>query len=99
MAISGQPRDLCIKALVAANNIPDIAFELLMSGNIPDQPMQMDEADDMGDDDAGEMLGAAGGGLAQYNLPPETLEAIQALSNNPSFPMIRQRMLQDPNFS
>lgn len=61
--------------------------------------MQMEEADDMGDDEAAEMLGAAGGGLAQYNLPPETLEAIQALSNNPSFPMIRQRMLQDPNFS
>lgn len=60
--------------------------------------MEMDGADDMGEDDS-EMMAGAGGGLAQYNLPPETLEAIQALSNNPSFPMIRQRMLQDPNFS
>ena len=98
MAISGKPRELCIQALQAANNIPDLAFELLLSGNIPDQPMEMDGADDMGDDDS-EMMGGVGGGLAQYNLPPETLEAIQALSNNPSFPMIRQRMLQDPNFS
>lgn len=91
---------MCIQALMAANNIPDVAFEFLMSGNIPEAPaddggdadMYGDEGDDMG-------AGAGGGGLAQYNLSPETLQAIQALSSNPSFPMIRQRMLQDPNFS
>ena len=35
VAISGKPRDLCIQALAAAQNIPDIAFEYLMSGYIP----------------------------------------------------------------
>jgi hypothetical protein len=31
MAISGKPRELCIRALIAAHNIPDIAFEFLMN--------------------------------------------------------------------
>lgn len=33
------------------------------------------------------------------NMDPAVMQSIQALMNNPSFPMIRQRMLQDPNFS
>jgi hypothetical protein len=32
MMISGKPRELCIQALAAAQNVPDIAFEILMSG-------------------------------------------------------------------
>lgn len=99
MAISGKPRDLCIQALMAANNIPDVAFEFLMSGNIPEAPMDDGAEGDMYGDEGDDVGAGAGGGLAQYNLPPETLQAIQALSSNPSFPMIRQRMLQDPNFS
>jgi len=39
MAISGKPKELCIRALAAANNIPDVAFEFLMTGDIPDAPM------------------------------------------------------------
>jgi len=35
MAISGKPRDLVIQALRAAQMIPDVAFEFLMSGYIP----------------------------------------------------------------
>jgi len=35
MAISGKPKELCLQALAAANNSPDIAFEFLMSGQIP----------------------------------------------------------------
>ena len=85
---------------MAANNIPDVAFEFLMSGNIPEAPMDDGGDDDMYGPEGDDMgAGAGGGGLAQYNLSPETLQAIQALSSNPSFPMIRQRMLQDPNFS
>lgn len=37
--------------------------------------------------DVGE--GEGGDPLAQYNLDPNTLQAIQTLVNNPSFPMIR----------
>ena len=29
------------------------------------------------------------GGLENYNLSPEVMQSIQALVNNPSFPMIR----------
>lgn len=35
MSISGKPREDCIRALQAAQNIPDVAFEFLMSGYIP----------------------------------------------------------------
>jgi hypothetical protein len=35
IAISGKPREMCIQALTAAHNVPDIAFEFLMSGHIP----------------------------------------------------------------
>jgi len=35
MSISGKPRELCLQALAAAQNIPDVAFEFLMSGHIP----------------------------------------------------------------
>jgi len=38
MAISGKPKDLCIQALAAAQGIPDVAFEFLMSGHIPQVP-------------------------------------------------------------
>ena len=38
MSISGKPRELCIQALTAAQNIPDVAFEFLMSGHIPQVP-------------------------------------------------------------
>lgn len=72
MAISGKPRELCLQALAAANNMPDIAFEFLMSGNIPAEPIgggeggMDDDYGDEGDDGAG----AGGGGLGQYNLDP-----------------------------
>ena len=35
MRISGKPKELCPQALTAADNIPDVAFEFLMSGHIP----------------------------------------------------------------
>lgn len=43
--------------------------------------------------DEGDEADGGMGGLGQYNLDPATLQAIQALVSNPSFPMIRQRMI------
>jgi hypothetical protein len=37
IAISGKPRDLCVRALQATQGNPDVAFELLMSGLPPGQ--------------------------------------------------------------
>lgn len=76
MAISGKPRELCIQALAAAHYIPDVAFEFLMSGNIPQMPEGLDDHgdEDMGDEDEGEGDGL--GGLAQYNLDANTMQAI-----------------------
>lgn len=53
MGISGKSRELCIQALRAAQNIPDIAFEFLMSGHIPQVPLgaQPMGAEDDGQDD------------------------------------------------
>lgn len=75
MAISGKPKELCAQALAAAQGIPDVAFEFLMSGYIP-QPGpggggQADYDDEMGDEDDG-----ADGGLGGYNLDPQTLQQI-----------------------
>lgn len=52
IALSGKPRDLCIRALTAAQGIPDIAYDLLMSGvNIPDVPQGAPDMDiDYGDE-------------------------------------------------
>ena len=96
MVLSGKSREMCIQALRAAQNIPDIAFEFLMSGHIPQAPADQEGANaDYGDEgDDGE-----GAGLEGLNVSPEVLQQIQALVSNPSFPMIRQRMLQDPAFS
>jgi hypothetical protein len=41
MAISGKDKELCTRALAAAQGVPDVAFEFLMSGHIPNiQPGQ-----------------------------------------------------------
>ena len=101
MSISGKPKDLCVRALAAAQGIPDVAFEFLMSGHIPEAPAGGNPGGqaDYGDEEMADAGGAPGGGLGQYNLDPTTMQAIQALISNPSFPMIRQRMIQDPQFS
>jgi len=105
MAISGKSRELCIQALIAAHNIPDIAFEFLMSGMIPpvggqndgagadgDEPYEDEGEGEEGDVDLGQVLG-------QYNLDQNTLLAIQGLVQDENFPLVRQRMIEDPNFA
>ena len=65
MSISGKPRDLCIQALQAAQNIPDVAFEFLMSGYIPPAGGGGDAGGDYGgevDDPSGDEMGVPGGG-------------------------------------
>ena len=61
-----------------------------MSGHIPQVPEGGDFGGDYGDE--GEE-GDGGEGLEGLNIDPNTLQAIQALVSNPSFPMIRQRMI------
>ena len=98
--ISQKPRELCVRALAAAHNIPDVAIEFLMSGHIPEAPQPGQQEGDDGGEYGDEDMGADGmGGIGNYNLDPAVIQAIQALVSNPSFPMIRQRMLQDPQFS
>lgn len=64
MAISGKPKELCIQALQAAQGIPDVAFEFLMSGHIPQMGAggggggQGDYDDEMGDEE--EAMGGLG---------------------------------------
>ena len=115
MAISGKPRDLCIRALTAAHNIPDVAFEFLMSGYIPEGPVGglgpdagadlADGADPYGDegmedDVEGEDGTATMAGLGQqFNLDAATIQAIQTMVSNPSFGEIRRRLIEDPAFA
>jgi len=103
VTISGRTHEDCVKALRAVQMIPDLAFELLLSGQpIPDRPLIPPaggaQGQDMGGEDDGaygdeEGSGDLGAGLANFNLDPQTEQAIHALVNNPSFPMIRQRMI------
>lgn len=71
MAISGKPKELCTQALQAANGIPDIAFEFLISGQIPPVGAMgggaEEEDEPYGPEDDG---GEAGAGLGGYNLDP-----------------------------
>lgn len=78
MAITGKPKELCLQALAAAQNIPDVAFEFLMSGHIPQASSQQQELDPYGEEDMpGEADGGSGmGGLEGYNLDPATITAI-----------------------
>lgn len=58
IAFTGGTKEICEQALRAANNNPDIAFEYVLSGNIP-QPQP-----------AGGMGGGSGNPLAALMMQP-----------------------------
>lgn len=99
--ISGKPRDQCILALRAAYGSPDRAFEFLMSGvNL--------QALAAGAGGAGAGAGAGGAGAGEDfgddygdeegSDPMAGGNPFAFLQQNPNFAMIRQRILQDPQF-
>ena len=63
MAISGKPKELCVQALTAAQGIPDVAFEFLMSGHIPQMGAGGGGQEDYGDEAMGEGEDDSMGGL------------------------------------
>lgn len=69
---------MCIQALQAAHGVPDIAFEFLMSGHIPQVAGGGAGASGEGDyDDVGDYGDEEGsldaGSLGNYNIDPQTL--------------------------
>lgn len=88
MMISAKPREACVAALRAAFGDPNRAFEYLMSGaSFGEGGAEGDVG--MDDDGYGDEEGSAdmSGG-----------NPFAALASNPNFALIRQRILQDPNF-
>ena len=82
MAITGKSREICTAALRAAGGDPNIAFEFAMAGGVP-AGMEEGDEEDYGSEDPN---------MSAANDP------FLALAANPNFAMIRQRILQDPNF-
>lgn len=91
--LTGKSRDQCILALRAAQGVPDVAYEILASG----MPLGQGDLGDAegGDDygDEGDDDPSVGGGSMPAGANP-----FAALASNPNFALIRQRILQDPNF-
>lgn len=87
--ISAKPREACVAALRAAFGDPNRAFEYLMSGGVPeggDGGEGIEDDGGYGDEEGSAEFAGAGG------------NPFAALASNPNFALIRQRILQDPNF-
>lgn len=94
--LTGRSKDDCTLALRAAQGVPDIAYEILASGMPLNQLGNLPVGgDDGGDDPYGEEDEdpSVGGGSMPAGANP-----FAALAANPNFGLIRQRILQDPNF-
>lgn len=101
MAITGKSKDQCTLAIRAAQGNPDVAYEILASG------MPLNAAMLGGAGAGGIGAGADAGGDygdeygeegEEEGSMPAGANPFAALASNPNFGMIRQRILQDPNF-
>lgn len=105
IAITGKSKEQCTLAIRAAQGNPDVAYEILASGMPLNEAMLSGAAgagagagggaaagDDYGDEYGDEGDDGAAGGM------PAGANPFAALASNPNFGMIRQRILQDPNF-
>jgi hypothetical protein len=96
MAITGKSKDQCTLALRAAQGVPDVAYEILASG----MPLNaaMLGAGGAGGEAAGDYGDEYGDEGDEEGSMPAGANPFAALASNPNFGMIRQRILQDPNF-
>jgi len=69
-----------------SGHIPQMPQPGAAGGEGGEAPMEYGDEEEEGSVDVGQALG-------NYNLSAETMQQIQALVQNPSFPMIRQRMV------
>lgn len=101
VAITGKNKEQCTLAIKAAQGNPDVAYEILASGMPLNEAMLSGAGAGLpnpaaGGDDYGDEYGDEGddgaGGM------PASANPFAALASNPNFGMIRQRILQDPNF-
>lgn len=85
--ISAKSREACVAALRAAFGDPNRAFEYLMSG-----------ANFAEGAEGGEGMEEDGYGDEEGSADMSGANPFAALASNPNFALIRQRILQDPNF-
>jgi hypothetical protein len=93
-------REDIVKALLIARE-PNAAFELLLTGQDLDQLMQQIQAHAMGggmEDDGGDYNEGDEAGFDHDQNMGGDMAALQQLANNPNFGLIRQRIMQDPQF-
>ena len=100
VAITGKSKDQCTLALRAAQGNPDVAYEILASG-MPLNAAMLSGAGAGAGAGLGEGEGDYGddyGDEGEEGSMPAGANPFAALAQNPNFGMIRQRILQDPNF-
>jgi len=96
MAMTGNPRDYCVQALLAAGGDPNLAYEILTTGVAQMMAAQgtdgmaalqnmADGEDDVYGDEAGE-----------DDIDDPALQALQEFTDSPQFEAVRARMLEDP---
>jgi len=101
IAITGKSKEQCTLAIRAAQGNPDVAYEILTSGMPLNEAMLSGAGAGVGGgaaagDDYGDEYGEEGEEGA--GSMPAGANPFAALASNPNFGMIRQRILQDPNF-